>query len=412
MRFLGLILGVLVSFSAFGQRTISGKVTNGETNEPLSFASIGVVGKAYGTVSNAEGAFTFKVPAGLENDTLMCSYIGFSTYRMPVGKLPDEELQIALQPSSVTLSEIVITDRTAEDYIRAAVNKIPQNYQSDCYQTAGYYSEYLKENQTYLSNTELLTRIVLPEYKVGDTTQKTQVKILQGRVRDDLGEAQFMKEKREKKLDEDDGDPFEVDGLFGSPEDVLAFDPVRRLEPFLKEENLRDYRYTLEPPVKYQDQNLVVIRFKSRGKVDRIKSAGRVYLEAISDAIVAVEYDGKAVIPLAIKPLLALFGIGIKNPVFIKTVRYRKLGDRWVLESLWLIFDAHLVEKHLFKKNEDFLYQAEKLFVATNFSTENVKDIPKSERFDPKKPLKEQFPPENPALWQQYNTVRPKKITK
>ncbi|MEM6298163.1 MAG: carboxypeptidase-like regulatory domain-containing protein [Bacteroidota bacterium] len=405
----------LLAGTASAQRTFSGRILDAQTNEPLAFASIGIKGKRYGTVSNGEGDFTFRIPEGLDADTLMCSYIGYASYQKLVGELPEGEsdLTIALESVSLTLDEVIITPREPEDYIRSAVAKISENYLDDTYQTTGYYGDYFKEDEQYLRQVELIFNMNAPKY-TADTSQanKPQVKLLQGKIRKDLSEVQFWKEKRDKRVakgkDEDTG--VSISSVFDGPAEVIELDPIRDLEPFLQEENFRKYRYEIETPVVYQGKTLMVISFKPRGKVDYTKLGGKIYLDIGTDAIVAVEYTGKMVIPAVVKPLLALLGIGISNPEVSKIARFRQLGDRWVIDNVLVNASVRLTDKNLFSSNEHFVYSAEQIFVATDFKTSDVTPFAPSEIFDSEKDLEEQLPPYDASFWSRYNIVRPRKI--
>ena len=64
-------------------RTISGKVVNSSTGEPVTGASIRVKGVRGGTTTDTTGAFTWTVPASAQ--TLIISSVGFKETEVPVG---------------------------------------------------------------------------------------------------------------------------------------------------------------------------------------------------------------------------------------------------------------------------------------------------------------------------------------
>jgi iron complex outermembrane recepter protein len=68
---------VLLSFTAAAQVTVSGKVTDASTGEPLSGASISEKNTTNGTTTNANGEFTITVKNN--NATLLIGYIGKKT---------------------------------------------------------------------------------------------------------------------------------------------------------------------------------------------------------------------------------------------------------------------------------------------------------------------------------------------
>ncbi|PSR11216.1 MAG: SusC/RagA family protein [Bacteroidetes bacterium] len=74
---------VLVPGLALSQRTITGQVTDAETGETLIGANILVVGTATGTISDFDGNFELKLPAGF--DMLSFSYTGYTSQDIKVG---------------------------------------------------------------------------------------------------------------------------------------------------------------------------------------------------------------------------------------------------------------------------------------------------------------------------------------
>ncbi len=106
MKQLSLVL-MLALFSisfAFGQRNISGQVTDTE-GEPLIGASVLVQGTSSGTVTDIDGNFQVEVPEGAS--TLIISYTGFASQEVEIGN--SDVLQIAMEQSASQLAEIVVT---------------------------------------------------------------------------------------------------------------------------------------------------------------------------------------------------------------------------------------------------------------------------------------------------------------
>ena len=72
-------LAFLVQLAYSQQITITGKVVDIATKEPLPFASIGILGKPIGLISNEQGEFDFHIPAEMRNDILVISMLGYKT---------------------------------------------------------------------------------------------------------------------------------------------------------------------------------------------------------------------------------------------------------------------------------------------------------------------------------------------
>jgi len=92
----------LCSF-AVGQRTITGVISDAETNEPLIGANVIIKGTGTGTITDIDGSYSLDIPDGTE--TLVISYTGYIDQVIVVGT--SNTLNIALAPGAL-LDEIVV----------------------------------------------------------------------------------------------------------------------------------------------------------------------------------------------------------------------------------------------------------------------------------------------------------------
>lgn len=86
-------------------KVISGIITDAETGEPLIGATVQVKGTTIGTVTNANGSFSFEVPDNTE--TLMISYLGYSTKEISLNS--QTVVNILLNKNLTELDEVVVT---------------------------------------------------------------------------------------------------------------------------------------------------------------------------------------------------------------------------------------------------------------------------------------------------------------
>ena len=78
-----LIAFALLSLHSIAQRAVSGKVTNGEDNEPLVGVTVLVVGTTNGTITDFDGMYSLNnVPDGA---SIRYSYTGFQEQVVVVG---------------------------------------------------------------------------------------------------------------------------------------------------------------------------------------------------------------------------------------------------------------------------------------------------------------------------------------
>ncbi len=93
----------LFSMTLFGQKTVSGIITDGQNGEPLFGASILVKGSTTGTVTDFDGKFSFTVPSDAE--FLSVSYTGYEAQDIAIGD--GSPLNISLS-SGALLEELVV----------------------------------------------------------------------------------------------------------------------------------------------------------------------------------------------------------------------------------------------------------------------------------------------------------------
>ena len=60
--------------------TISGKVIDKGTREPLAFASVWIRGKTVGTITNLQGEFDFHILAEYRNEILVISMLSYQSF--------------------------------------------------------------------------------------------------------------------------------------------------------------------------------------------------------------------------------------------------------------------------------------------------------------------------------------------
>ncbi len=102
------------SLSVFAQ-TIKGTVTDAETNEPLTGATVRTKSTNVGAVTDLDGKFTLNVR---DAKTLIVSYVGFSTQEVEAS----DNMTVALKVQLLAADEVVVSaSRVEEALVRAAV---------------------------------------------------------------------------------------------------------------------------------------------------------------------------------------------------------------------------------------------------------------------------------------------------
>ncbi len=115
------LLLLLVSATAFAQRgTVTGKITDADTGDPLLRASVVLEGAATGAFTDASGMYSFEIPAG--ERTIIVSYLGYKTATSKVTVVAGQAvtLDVALETTAFQGEEVVVTaSRRAEKLTNA-----------------------------------------------------------------------------------------------------------------------------------------------------------------------------------------------------------------------------------------------------------------------------------------------------
>lgn len=95
--------------------TLSGKVTDKETNKALPGAHVQIAGTFYATVTSIDGQFLFR---NLKPGTyvLKVSYLGFVSQEIEVNTDNTSFLSVELSPSAITTEEVIITATRADSW--------------------------------------------------------------------------------------------------------------------------------------------------------------------------------------------------------------------------------------------------------------------------------------------------------
>ncbi|CAN5565177.1 hypothetical protein BH11BAC2_BH11BAC2_04140 [soil metagenome] len=409
--FISLIILHILSFpaAAQSQRLITGIIKDDATKSPIPFVSVSLKHKFIGTSTNDDGAFDFYIPEDAADDTLVINSLGYRSVYFAVNTI-DKSIMVALKSNLIELKEVVITPLNPTDYIRLALRMAKFNYPDKPFQTEAYYRSRLNENGEIINLEEAIIKSYYPNYQ--DTLHNQHQVLLFQRA--DEREIQFMKAKRDKKNAKrvakgqtiDDKEKVNIVNSFGGPEDLLELDVIKSKEDFLDSAQFKEFKYEFDQPSSYQGRELIVIKFKSKGKTDHMRSEGKIYIDFQTYAIVNLEYNADFVIPLMVRPVIFAAGYGVENPVFYKKVNYQLINGKWYPKNLQFNIDVKIERKYMFKANEHGDFYAEGIFSINKITVGNVSMIPVEKRYTTKKKMEEQVHNDNGITWNGMNIIK------
>ena len=124
-----------LSFLSYPQEkfvSMSGKIVDLKTNEPLAFATLNIKGTQIGIVTNQEGYFDFSFPEAHSGDSITASMVGYEKLTLPIAPLLKKSfVDLKMKTKPYMLEEVIVTpgeELLAEEIIELVRKNIPVHY--------------------------------------------------------------------------------------------------------------------------------------------------------------------------------------------------------------------------------------------------------------------------------------------
>ncbi|MFO7851288.1 MAG: carboxypeptidase-like regulatory domain-containing protein [Bacteroidota bacterium] len=373
---------------------LSGEVTDAASGDPLPYATIGVMSKGKGTVSNYEGKYNLKLSKDFLDDTLVVSYLGFFSRRIPVKQAINSYFNISLTRMYVPIPEVIIRNRDPLELIRNAKERIPENYGNNPAHMTAFYRESVSKKRKLLEYSEAVLELYKSSYTA--TLFNDQVKI--------------YKSRKINNLDQSDTLTFKLrSGLDG----CLLLDGVKNTFDFLKEESFPDYNYRMTNIINIGDEAAFVIEFEQKEGLDETAlPEGVIYINTQDYGIHAFDFEinqdyinklDRSFIQRSAKG----FNVKIRSAQY--RINYRHINNRYYLNHV-----RGDLEFYARKKNRIFgnTYTIFFEMAITNIDTVNVQRFAREERAPLHSIFSETINSYDREFWGTDNYVRPEESIK
>jgi len=107
-----LAVGAAGAPTAFAQETVSGQVTDAETNASLPGVNVLLQGTRTGATTDAQGRYELEVP-NPEQDTLVFSFVGYQDREIPINGR--SEVNVTMESQAVAQDEVVVVGYGTEE---------------------------------------------------------------------------------------------------------------------------------------------------------------------------------------------------------------------------------------------------------------------------------------------------------
>jgi CarboxypepD_reg-like domain len=373
-------IGLLTAWLAFPAEaqmlTLSGKISDKETKEPLSYASIGLRGHPYGTVSNSLGEFDFHIPPDLIGETMVISMVGYLNYSAEVSVLLKEDVnEILLERSNTVLNPLVVADSlTGGDILQIALRRMDGNYPDAPYLVDGFYRDIKKVADRYVSLLEAAIKIYDEDSREPRNKSKLRERVQLLEVRRSLGYSHRFTSY------------FDEDNLL---EEVLLHNNIRYRQ-FPEEQFFYD-QLIREPNSTYDGHEVYVVAHTQDYLL-------RLYIDRETFGILRMEYENNTVQPITKKRGLVSKFVGLK-----KTIDYKYYQGKLYLNYVEVLsrINWHDLETDSLR----FETELSQYLMVNRVYPEPDERIPvtrKMRRYG----LQYQDLPYNKAFWENYNVIK------
>lgn len=256
--------------------TVSGVVRDKESRKKLENVAVSLVGTPIGTVTNAEGVFSLKIPHMDTIPQLELSHIGYMNARFSASAPEGSNnmyATILMIPIALQLNEVVAYGNSARRIVEEALERIPKNYPSGESMTSAFYRETVQKGHRYISISEAMLDVYKTSYKQR-ISDRDKVQI----------------DKARRLLSQKQSDTLGVK-VVGGPNLPLFMDVVKNAYALFDEETLDYYSFVQEPSVFIDDRLQYVISFRPRVKLDYALYVGRVFIDREHLAFTRAEFE-------------------------------------------------------------------------------------------------------------------------
>jgi len=366
---------------------ISGKVVDKINNRPIMDCTLGIDGTSIGTIANADGCFTLKMPVKYKDATLHVSHIGYEARQIPVAFFAENARTIYMNQRIVPLQEVIVRMVNPRKIVQEVVEYRSKNYPLDPSYLTSFYREGIEKRKDLLYLSEAVFKIFKPSY---ESASEGQIKLL----------------KMRKITNETNRDTV-VLKMKAGPEASLLIDLVKNIPDFMDISDGNLFNYTKIDMVEYDSHLAHVVAFEPKPEVMDPSYRGRLYIDANNSALLQADFE---IDPRHIDDATSFFivkrsrGIQIKPQQIYYSVAYKQWNGKYYVSHLRgdLFFKVKQKRQLFFSPMHIFFESA-----TCKIDTIDVKPFPRQERV----PLSKIFA-DTPflydnAFWGDFNTILP-----
>lgn len=383
--------------------TLSGRITDAGSRQPVIYANIQLKNGSSGTAANTAGEFIFKVAEKFRQDTLLISCIGYKTITMPLPLSSLQDMDIRMEPSVYLLPTVSVNVRNGFEIMRKMISAIPDTYDTADLRMTAFY----RENIRLGGDTINFNESVLDIYKTYHTgkDRNDQIRIIKG---------------RKKKVDwsKDPQLYYWIGNITNTAYSSLKEDLQKYLDAkynILNERNFRYYTCDYKETVREGDRNLLMLYLQPKDNSRKALVRAKLYIEEASMALARCELETT---PAGIDYLNRHQKGGIGYTIMSKVLKatfdftklslvitYKKYRNKTYLSTVQRHWDCVVNSKK--RDMRDVPWTGDFHLLITDVDTDSVQRFGTGVSNDKSSMNNEIRNDYDPAFWENYNILLP-----
>ncbi|GHB70081.1 carboxypeptidase-like regulatory domain-containing protein [Persicitalea jodogahamensis] len=392
-----LVLSIVCHAGTFAQGyiTISGKIIDKTTRQPIPYAHIGVMSKGLGTIANEQGEFYYRFPKITAGEDVTVAHLGYKNLARKGTEFAAGDKDVLLEMETaqpVIVDSAYVKSFDARGWVMAALGKVGKNYTDTPIMMTGFYQETLQQNDAYVDIREAVLKVEKDPRPKTEFPEK--YRMLRGR--------RFESTSRDKALD---------DYEFPSGPAIVTRSLDTGLPEYLLGSNLADYRFQLDDSIAfYNNKDVYQIHFRPVGPQVKGARNGIICINKADSAIVRIAYDFTPegmdeVFKGSMKSAMGkMLGKKRREAKRVSSfTNYLPYDGKWYLQDSQLLIQTDFIDK------SDTLTGTIKLhFVANDILKSNGKAVPPSEvPLDTALFPSQKIPKYDEVYWSNFNHIIP-----
>ena len=379
VRTTSLLSSPLIREEAF---TLSGQTRDAETGISSPYVSIRIERLGLFTVSNEDGKWSLKLPSSATNEDISFKYLGYTTQTLHISLLPNSSV-IYLKPSSVELTEVVVSPEKKFEILRSAWNSIAKNYPVKPTLTQGFYRETQRVNDSlFLYFNEAILNVFKNTYR--NSQNFGQIEVTRSRKNvfpgiDSINDVRF----------------------YGGPHFPNELDIVFSRWDFIKPSEFKNWSYDLEGG--YYDNGRFIYTIAFKHKENPMSNfQGHLFIDGDNYAYIGFELKRFGLASFNEAEDLSSEENYVSGTTTID-IGYVEKGDRYFLSHINYKTNGINMSSQVrvFKDIE---------YVTTSIRTDSVSPIPYDRQFDYTDILSIKADNYDNSFWKDYNILQESQV--